>query len=269
MLYFLLGKSKFKFLGHKRNGSTDSKVSLGPFAMLNRSKQSTPDPNNVCINGNHVYSKEQDPNSGSSLSLNGSAKGSVEDLRTNHGRNASTSSIDSFMGFGIPTYKPEPAEDVRKQDGRLQDLLNDQERKRQQELEEKQRKLQDEEKKAKEELQRRRQEEEEHLRKKREEEARKAEELKRQEESRVTERLSNLFGLGKKKDDPSPPAVESPKHLDVPNSSNPFEDIPLSPESTNQSPDDAWRDGRSSFTLTPPISSFPARTAKVSAVKPR
>ncbi|XP_062855373.1 rab11 family-interacting protein 1 [Trichomycterus rosablanca] len=268
------GKSKFKFLGHKRNGSTDSKVSLGPFSLLNRNKQSTPDPNNVCINGNHVYSKEQDPNSGSSLSLNDSAKGSVEDLRNNHGRNASTSSVDSFMGFGIPSYKPEPVErSLRPQeDVRRQELQDDQERKKQQEQEERPRKLEDEEKKIKEELQRKFHEEEQ-LRKKREEEARKAEELKRQEESRVTERLTNLFGFGKKKDEPSPPAVESPKHLDIPASSNPFEEISLSPENTNlslnESPDEPWKEKGTSFTPTPPISSFPARTAKVSAVKPR
>uniref|UniRef100_A0A8C7CYD6 Rab11 family-interacting protein 1-like n=1 Tax=Oncorhynchus kisutch TaxID=8019 RepID=A0A8C7CYD6_ONCKI len=50
-------KKKFKFLGHKRTGSNDSKVSTGPFSLLGRSKQKE-DPNSTCINGNHVYAEE-------------------------------------------------------------------------------------------------------------------------------------------------------------------------------------------------------------------
>ncbi|XP_060787342.1 rab11 family-interacting protein 1 isoform X3 [Neoarius graeffei] len=280
------GKNKFKFLGHKRNSSTDSKISLGPFALLSRSKQSTPEQSNLCINGNHVYAEDQEtkPNSGSSLSLSGSAKGSIEDLRKYHERNASTGSTDSFKGFGIPSYKPDsterefqvqhrPQEDEEKKhkktEGRLQELMDEQERKRQQEQEARSRKLEEEERRMQQERERRRQEEEEQQRKKREEEARKAEELKRQEESRVTERLTSLFGLGRKKDEPSSPAVESPKQVDVPASTNPFEDIPLGSDNSNPVTEEKPAEVRTAFSPMPPSSSFPARTAKVSAVKPR
>ncbi|XP_072538494.1 rab11 family-interacting protein 1 isoform X2 [Salminus brasiliensis] len=287
-------KSKFKFLGHKRTSSTDSKVSLGPFSLLNRSKQNIPEQNNLCINGSHVYAEEQEPkpSSGSSLSLSSSAKGSVEDLRKYHERNASDVSADSFKGLSIPTYKPEsvekaspvpqhPQEDEEKKhkkDGRLQELLDrqeEQERTRQQEREERMRKQQEDEKKSRlEKEERERQEEEERQRKRREEEAKKAEEQRRQEESRVAERLTSLFGLGKKKEEPSPPAGENPKHVEVPASTNPFEEIPLSPDTANafleQSPADSQKGARSTFTPTPPTSVFPGRTAaKVSAVKPR
>lgn len=285
-------KNKFRFLGHKRTSSTDSKASLGPFSLLNRSKQNIPDPNNLCINGSHVYAEDQEPrpSSGSTLSLNSSAKGSIEDLRKYHERNASDVSNDSFKGLSIPTYKPEPLEKAlhapqhpqedeekkhKKTEGRLQELLEKQEeqdRKRQQEREEKKRKQEEEERKIRlQEEERRRQEEEEHQRKKREEEAKKAEEQKRQEESRVAERLTSLFGLGKKKEETSPPPEK--KHIEVPASTNPFEDIPLSPDTTDPqlggSPAGSQKEVRTTFTPTPPASVFPGRTAKVSAVKPR
>lgn len=277
------GKNKFKFLGHKRNSSTDSKISLGPFSLLNRSKQSTPEQSNLCINGSHVYAEDQEtkPNSGSSLSLSGSAKGSIEDLRKYHERNASAGSVDSFKGLSIPSYKPDSTErdfqvhqrpqgdeekNHKKTEGRLQELLDEQERKKQQEQDERRRKVEEDEKRL-------RQEEEEQQRKRREEEARKAEEQKRQEESRVTERLTSLFGLGRKKEEQISPAVESPKHLEVAASTNPFEDIPLGSDnqhpSTEEKPAGPQKEVRTAFTPMPPSSGFPARTPKVSAVKPR
>lgn len=253
------GKNKFKFLGHKRNGSTDSKVSLGPFALLNRSKQPTPE-QSMCINGNHVYAEDQDPKA------NSSTQGSVEDLRKNHQRNVSTSSADSF-GFGIPSYKPEPVDrsfqspqhPQEKSGGRLQEVLDEQEKKRQQEQEARERRMQEE-------KERRRQEEEEQQKKKREEETKRAEEVKRQEESRVSERLTNLFGLGKKKEEPSLPVVENPKPLNAPASGNPFEDIPLNTDSNNPFSENPveTKEVRAPFNPT----ALP-RTAKVSAVKPR
>lgn len=274
--HFHAGKNKFKFLGHKRNSSTDSKISLGPFSLLNRSKQSTPEQSNLCINGNHVYAEDQEnkPNSGSTLSLSGSTKGSIEDLRKYHERNSSAGSVDSFKGLSIPSYKPDSAErevqqrpqedeEKKKPDGRLRELLDEQERKKQQEQDERHRKLEEDERKVQQERERKRQEEEEQQRKRREEEARKAEEQKRQEESRVTERLTSLFGLGRKKEEQISPAAESPKHLEVGVPTNPFEEIPLGPDT--ESP----REGRTAFTPMPPSSGFPARTAKVSAVKPR
>ncbi|XP_036450699.1 rab11 family-interacting protein 1 isoform X2 [Colossoma macropomum] len=68
------GKKKFKLFTHKRNSSTDSKVSQSGFV----SKQSSPP--TVCINGSHVYSEEPETK-GSSLSLTSSGHGSMEELR--------------------------------------------------------------------------------------------------------------------------------------------------------------------------------------------
>lgn len=287
--YCYAGKNKFKFLGHKRNSSTDSKISLGPFSLLNRSKQSTPEQSNLCINGSHVYAEEQEtkPNSGSTLSLSGSAKGSIEDLRKYHERNSSAGSVDSFKGLSIPSYKPDsterefqvqqrPQEDEdknKKAEGRLRELFDDQERKKQREHDERRRNLEEDERKVQQERERKRQEEEEQQRKRREEEARKAEEQKRQEESRVTDRLTSLFGLGRKKEEQISPAVESPKHLEVGAPANRFEEIPLGPDSqkpfTEARSAEAQQEVRTAFTPTPPSSGFPARTPKVSAVKPR
>lgn len=284
-IVFHTGKNKFKLLGHKRNSSTDSKISLGPFSLLSRSKQSTPEQSNLCINGSHVYAEDQEnkPNSGSSLSLSGSAKGSIEDLRKYHERNASAGSTESFKGLSIPSYKPDlterefqvqqrPQEDEKKHkktEGHVQELLDEQERKRQQEQDERSKKLEEDERRMQQERERKRQEEEEQQRKRRDEETRKAEEVKRQEESRVTERLTSLFGLGRKKEEQISPAVESPKQLEVPASTNLFEEIPLGSNNSNPVTEEKPAEVRTAFTPMPPSSSFPARTAKVSAVKPR
>ncbi|XP_006784832.2 rab11 family-interacting protein 1 [Neolamprologus brichardi] len=91
-------KKKFK-LGHKRTGSSDSKVSLGPFSLLGRSKQSNSDLNNLCINGSHVYTEETEPKSGSTLSLNSSGRGSVEDVR----KHTSDLSADAFRSVSVPS----------------------------------------------------------------------------------------------------------------------------------------------------------------------
>ncbi|XP_072514310.1 uncharacterized protein rab11fip1b [Salminus brasiliensis] len=68
------GKKKFKFLTHKRNGSTDSKASQSGFTF----KQGGPP--QVCINGSHVYMEEPE-DKGSTLSLTSSGHGSMEELR--------------------------------------------------------------------------------------------------------------------------------------------------------------------------------------------
>ncbi|XP_030594239.1 rab11 family-interacting protein 2 isoform X2 [Archocentrus centrarchus] len=96
-------KKKFKFLGHKRTGSSDSKVSLGPFSLLGRSKQSNSDLNNLCINGSHVYAEETEPKSGSTLSLNSSGQGSVEDVH----KHTSDFSADPFKSVSVPSSKHE------------------------------------------------------------------------------------------------------------------------------------------------------------------
>ncbi|XP_029572946.1 titin isoform X1 [Salmo trutta] len=221
-------KKKFKFLGHKRTGSNDSKVSTGPFSLLGRTKQKE-DPNSTCINGNHVYAEEVEPMSGSTLSLNSSGQGSVEDVRSH--RQPSDAAVDSLKGAPVNTYRKESAD----RDRALleQRHLREEGEKRQAEEkrhnEEKQRVqlkvLQEEERKQREEQERRfqedearrkKQQEEEEDRKRRlkadehqrlgeeqrkQEEAKKAEEQKQQEEASVTERLSSLFGIIRKKEE--------------------------------------------------------------------
>ncbi|XP_051759274.1 rab11 family-interacting protein 1 isoform X2 [Ctenopharyngodon idella] len=297
-------KKKFKILGHKRTDSSDSKVSLGPFSLLNRSKQNIPAQNNLCINGGHVYAEEQEPKAafGSTLSLNSSGKGSVEDVRKYHQRNTSDISIDSLKGLSIPSYKPEVqdktslvpqshledrslsslerrVEVVEEERGRkpevrsLQEMLNRQEEQELKKQQERERKQEEERKSRLEEQEKKRKEEEELQKKRREEEAQRAEEQRHQEESRVTERLSSLFGIGRKKEEKREEAMNEPKRLDEPSSTNPFEDIPLTPDTPASVPEerstDSRRGVRSTLTPTPPASVFPSRTAKVSAVKPR
>ncbi|XP_067251360.1 rab11 family-interacting protein 1 [Chanodichthys erythropterus] len=293
-------KKKFKILGHKRTDSSDSKVSLGPFSLLSRSKQNIPEQNNLCINGSHVYAEEQEPKAafGSTLSLNSSGKGSVEDVRKNHQRNASDISIDSLKGLSIPSYKPEVqdktslvpqshlegrslsslerrAEVVEEEKGRkpevrsLQEMLNRQEEQELRKQQERERKQEEERKSRLEEQEKKRKEEEELQKKRREEETQRAEEQRHQEENRVTERLSSLFGIGRKKEEKREEAMNEPKRLDEPSSTNPFEDIPLTPDIPEERSTDPRRGVRTTLTPTPPASIFPSRTAKVSAVKPR
>ncbi|XP_056102645.1 rab11 family-interacting protein 1 [Rhinichthys klamathensis goyatoka] len=291
-------KKRFKILGHKRTDSSDSKASLGPFSLLSRSKQNIPEQNNLCINGNHVYAEEQEPKAafGSTLSLNSSGKGSVEDVRKHHQRNASDMSIDSIKGLSIPSYKPEvldktplasqsPLEDrslsqveaVEKEKGRkpggrsLQEMLDRQEEKESMKQQELERKQEEERKSRLEEQEKKRKEEEELQKKGSEEETQRAEEQRHHEESRVSERLSSLFGIGRKKEEKREEAKNEPKRLDVRSSINPFEDIPLSPDNPASFPEERSTDPRRGARTTPAPTAIalPSRTAKVSAVKPR
>ncbi|XP_012677481.2 rab11 family-interacting protein 2 [Clupea harengus] len=320
-----IGLGKFG-LGHKRTGSNDSKASQGPFSLLGRSKQGAADPNSLCINGSHVYSEEAENKSGSTLSLNSSGQGSVEDVRRQHERNVSDASTDSFKALSIPTYKQETqekkgnaqqrlreddeeeeresetkmqaeekqrqAEEKRRlaEGKRIQEMLHRQEEQEKKRMQERQRKIEEEEeKKRKREEERKRLEEQEEAkqaeeqerrRQQQQEEARRAEEQRHHEETRVTDRISSLFGIGRKKEEKkeeqhqeSPPTAaprRSAKELEVPASTNPFEEIPLSPDPPNpiagQGPVEVQRG-----VLGPhaPSGGFPSRTAKVSAVKPR
>ncbi|XP_028852914.1 rab11 family-interacting protein 1 isoform X2 [Denticeps clupeoides] len=302
-------KKKFKFFGHKRTDSSDSKVSLGPFALLSRSKQSTAEQSNLCINGSHVYAEEPEPKSGSSLSLNSSGRGSVEDVRKQHARNASDASSDSFQALSIPSYRPEPWErspatqqTLQKEEEekakmaaekRVQDMLHRQEEQEKRRREEQQKKQaeeemkkaaaaeeeEEEERKRREEQERKRKQEEimfaEEERKRKEEEAtRKVEEQKRQEDATVTDKLSSLFGIGRKKEEPPSHHENHPTPAprrtlpETPHvSTNPFEEIPLNPSPPNpfiqEGPEEAQKE------VLTPNSIFSSRTTKVSAVKPR
>ncbi|XP_041756926.1 rab11 family-interacting protein 1 isoform X1 [Coregonus clupeaformis] len=229
-------KKKFKFLGHKRTGSNDSKVSTGPFSLLGRSKQKE-DPNSTCINGNHVYAEEVEPMSGSTLSLNSSGQGSVEDVRSR--KQPSDASVDSLKGASVNTYRKESADRDRAllEQRRLQEdekreaeekrqneekhrvqlkILQEEEERKQQEEQERRRRFQEDEarrKKQREEDEERKRLAEERRRLKAEElqrlgeeqrqqeEAKMAEEQKQQDEASVTERLSSLFGMIRKKEE--------------------------------------------------------------------
>ncbi|XP_068994890.1 rab11 family-interacting protein 1 isoform X2 [Embiotoca jacksoni] len=258
-------KKKFKFLGHKRTGSSDSKGSLGPFSMLGRSKQSNSDLNNLCINGSHVYTEEAEPKSGSTLSLNSSGQGSVEDVR----KHTSDLSADSFKG--VPSNRPESTdtalleqqrhqeeEDRRQAEARRLEeeeryraeakrLQEEEERRQQEEQDRRRRFLEDEAKRKK-----RKEEEEEEWRSREkergvleaaenqriEEERRRAEEHKRQEEASMSDRLSTLFGMIRKKEEKKEDAQQHAKeeqHHPTPASRTDSRDPekPLSRHSTN------------------------------------
>ncbi|KAM9810973.1 uncharacterized protein rab11fip1a [Neosynchiropus ocellatus] len=275
------GKKKFKFLGHKRTGSSDSKVSQGPFSLLSRSKHSNSDLNNLCINGSHVYD-EGETKSGSTVSLNSSGPGSVEDI-SKHASEASNR-------VTVPSFRLEPADAQAQQRHRVEEeekkqaeerrlaearRLEEEERyraemKRQQEEEERRRQEEEKRKSFLEEEAKvkRQKEEEERL----EEERRRQEEQKKQEEASMSERLSSLFGMIKKKEEKKEEVqhgtkeespTQTPEHL----SHNPFEDIPLGPDPALSNTDNRLQSNRTQ--QTPSAMVFLNRTAKVSAVKPR
>lgn len=322
-------KKKFKFLGHKRTGSSDSKVSQNPFSFLGRSKQSSNDQNNLCINGSHVYAEETEPKSGSTLSLNSSGQGSVEDVR----RHNSDVSADSLKDLAVPSYRESTdratveqqrhQEEEERRQAEAKRLHGEEERRYQEEQERRQKlkeeeetrrkKLREEEemrrkklkeeddgrrKKLKEEEEERRKQEGERRRleaaesqrleeererldeeKRRQEEAQRAEEQKRQEEASMSDRLSSLFGMIRKKEEkkeemssaqeeaPQPAPRTFPRDLEVPGShrhANPFEEIPLSPDRPDEDHQKAIRNPQ-----PPSAMVFLNRIAKVSAVKPR
>ncbi|KAK5605230.1 hypothetical protein CRENBAI_019364 [Crenichthys baileyi] len=262
------GKKKFKLLGHKRTGSSDSKVSLGAFSLLGRSKQSNSELNNLCINGSHVYTEEAEAKAGSTLSLNSSGLGSVEDVH----KHTSDASADINKSVPVPLHNHESAdkalleqqrrqqEENRRQseEKRLAEAkrleeeekyraeakrLQDEEQRRQQEEQERRRRyLEDEAKRKKQEEEERRNEEE-RMRleaaesQRLEEERRKAEEHKRQEEASMSERLSTLFGMIRKKEEKKDEVqqqstgVQNPAAAPHTDSKSP--DVPISHHTTN------------------------------------
>uniref|UniRef100_G3PAI3 RAB11 family interacting protein 1 (class I) a n=1 Tax=Gasterosteus aculeatus aculeatus TaxID=481459 RepID=G3PAI3_GASAC len=226
-------KKKFKFLGHKRTGSSDSKQSLGTFSLLGRSKQSNSDQNNMCVNGAHVYAEETDPHSGSTLSLNSSGKGSVEDVRKQV-------SVDPFVSAPVPSNR-------RGSTGRA--ALEQQRHQEQQEEEKRQAEERStaEAKRLQEEEERRQQVEQERKRRSLEDELRRKKQKEEEEEEPPT--ATPRINPG----DPDKPI------------STPFEDIHIGID--NGRPADYQKS--SSNQQPPSATHFLNRTAKVSAVKPR
>lgn len=243
-------------------------MSLGAFSLLGRSKQANSDHNNLCINGNHVYAKEAEAKSGSTLSLNSSGQGSVEDVR----KHTSDPFADSTKSASVPFYGHESDKEMEQQHHQEEEMrrlaeekriaeakrleeeekyraeakrLQEEEQIRQQEEQESRRRvIEDEARKKKqkeEEEEKRRQEERrmleaaEHQRL--EEERRRAEEQKRQEESSMSDRLSSLFGMirGKeeKKEEVQPPTKEEQLPTPAPLTVSEGHHQPSSRHSTN------------------------------------
>ncbi|XP_016431961.1 rab11 family-interacting protein 1-like isoform X2 [Sinocyclocheilus rhinocerous] len=164
------GKKKFKFLKHKRTGSSDSKVSQGTGSLGPGMVQS-----NMCINGSHVYTEEPETRgsrAGSTFSLNSSGHGSMEDLRRGHDRKTSSTSMDSSD---------------QTQDNAVEEMRRRQEEQRKHE-EEVRKRLEEERRQAEEEERKQieREQEEERKRLEREEEKRKLQKL--EEERKRIER---------------------------------------------------------------------------------
>ncbi|XP_077099599.1 uncharacterized protein rab11fip1b isoform X2 [Siphateles boraxobius] len=169
------GKRKFKFLKHKRTGSSDSKVSQGSGSLGTGMVQG-----NVCINGSHVYKKEQENRAGSTFSLNSSGHGSMEDLRRGHDQKTSA---DSIKTSDLQTHENSVEEMHRKQAEQRRQEVEVRER-----LEEERRQAEKEERKwiEREQEKKRLEKEEERIQLEREEEKRKLE--KRVEERKRIER---------------------------------------------------------------------------------
>ncbi|XP_073730594.1 uncharacterized protein rab11fip1b isoform X2 [Misgurnus anguillicaudatus] len=120
------GKKKFKLFKHKRNGSSDSKVSQGSSSLGQGLTQS-----NLCVNGSHVYAEEtRESRAGSTFSLNSSGHGSMEDLRRGHDRKISTTSVET---------EPEPEENAVEEMQRRQEEQMKREREAKKRLEEEKR----------------------------------------------------------------------------------------------------------------------------------
>ncbi|TRY85409.1 hypothetical protein DNTS_016098 [Danionella cerebrum] len=87
------GKKKFWILKHKHSGSSDSKVSqeTGSLGIIQ---------SNVCINGSHIYTEKTEPRNsrpGSTVSLNSSGHGSMEELRRGNDRKTSMDSPEETL----------------------------------------------------------------------------------------------------------------------------------------------------------------------------
>ncbi|KAI9534662.1 hypothetical protein NQZ68_010045 [Dissostichus eleginoides] len=189
------GKKKFKFMIHKRSGSSDSKDS-------GHQKQGAAEQSNLCINGSHVYREEPPPRSsriGSNFSLTSSGQGSMEDVPEN-----SPPSVDSLRA--VRQYSPWTEEEEEEEVENMEEDVEEQREEERIKMEkERSRKLQEEQRVRKEEeeleslaeekrLEEEKRREEERVRKeeedrirREEEEERALEERRRQEEGKRRE----------------------------------------------------------------------------------
>ncbi|XP_069003270.1 caldesmon-like [Embiotoca jacksoni] len=206
------GKKKFKFLMHKRSGSSDSKNSSS-----GHQKQGPVEQSNLCINGSHIYREESQPRTsriGSNFSLTSSGHGSMEDVPEN-----SPPSVDSLRA--VRQYSPWTEEEEEEETGEVENLKKaaetrrggaertvGEEGRRKEEVEEKVRRQQEElerlaEEKRQEEEERRRVEDAEEGRRVEDEQVKREEEMKRQDEEekvrRQQEKLQRLAEEEEKK----------------------------------------------------------------------
>ncbi|CAL9708435.1 unnamed protein product [Knipowitschia caucasica] len=287
-------KKKFKFLGHKRTGSSDSKVSQGPFSLLSRSKQS--DLNNLCINGSHVYAEEAEAKTGSTMSLNSSGHGSVEDIRKQHFDipvdvpvDVPTHSSSQFTDRALLDKQRHQEEQRRIVEAKRQEeedrrridalrLQQEEERRYQEEQERKRQQLEDD-------ARRRKLREEEEMMKNKEEEQRRAEEVqkqellkaeeqKKQEEASMSERLTSLFGMIRKKEEKKEVLVVPELNEKLPESMMKTEDQLVSQQSINPFVEVSLSTNDSSIPESKAKSSTPIPSAMVflnrtAKVKPR
>ncbi|XP_028457075.1 trichohyalin isoform X2 [Perca flavescens] len=176
------GKKKFKFLIHKRSGSSDSKDSSSGHQKHGAAEQS-----NLCINGSHVYCEGQPPQTsriGSNFSLASSGHGSMEDVPES---SPSVDSLRAVKQYSPWTEEEEEGEHIKEDVGELRREEEERIRRQEKELErlaeeKRQEEEEKEEKVKREELIRRQEEEraqEERRQKKEEERLRREEERKR------------------------------------------------------------------------------------------
>lgn len=293
-------KKTLKFLGHKRTPSSDSRISQGPVTLLGGSKQSNSDLNNLCINGSHVYTEET--KTGSNVSLKSIGQESLDDVlkHTSDADNRRVSCTESDReileqqchlrqeekGQGeekrIAEAKILEEEEKYRQEGKR--LKEEEECRSHEELEKKRCTSEDnaQRKKQREEEEESRKQEGEELKMlelaenlKLEEECSREEEQKRQQEVSMSERLTSLFGIIRKKKEDLHQDIKDDLPTQAPlsdysqpishHSINPFEDIPLNS-------DPVGTDGPQKASITHQVPSgrvFLNRTTKVSAVKPR
>ncbi|KAA0704364.1 Rab11 family-interacting protein 2 [Triplophysa tibetana] len=196
------GKKKFKLFKHKRTDSSDSKVSQGAGSFLGQGTSQ----NNLCINGSHVYTEDQETRgsrAGSTLSLNSSGHGSMEDLRRGTNRKISTLSVDLQTQENPAVEMIKRQEEQRKQE-EVRKRLEEERRRQIQEEEREEMRMEEERRRIEREEERKRIEREEERRRleKMDEDRRRIEREETQmremeEERRRTEREEEMVRLEK------------------------------------------------------------------------
>ncbi|XP_077571669.1 rab11 family-interacting protein 1-like isoform X2 [Stigmatopora nigra] len=285
-------KKKFKFLGHKRSGSSDSKVSLGALSFLSRSKRSNNDLTNPSVNSAQVNPEDPEDRSSSTISVNSSVHGSMETVPQQ------TTSDFEHKSRPVVLFRSDTRDRLRREDQRRQEeeeqsrfeamrlheeeqrQLEEENRKQSEEYERNGRFLEDEDRREKE-----REEEEEEQRRleimENEAMTQKSEAQKRQEEASMSERLSSLFGMIRKKEERKEEALYPAEEVTTQaqhdhtqdqqdfNARSSFENFSLTSSNQFNSDESPFDEPKSSLSGQTSNLHFLNRTAIVSPVKPR